>query len=80
MALSKLSAKCRACPKVDTCDHKEMEAYGFLPYPPQREPTITAQPGSDVTIRSDTSFIIDELVKEAARVFQIPERILRGEK
>ena len=36
MSLSKLSAKCRACPDVDICDHKEMEAFGFLPLP---EPT-----------------------------------------
>lgn len=33
MGLSKLTAKCRACPKVDTCDHKEMEALGYLPLP-----------------------------------------------
>ncbi len=25
MALAKLAPKCRACPKVLTCDHKEME-------------------------------------------------------
>lgn len=33
MGLSKLSAKCQACPKVDTCDHKEMEGLGYLPLP-----------------------------------------------
>ena len=33
MALSKLAPKCRACPKVLTCDHKEMEMHGFLPIP-----------------------------------------------
>lgn len=33
MGLSRLSAKCRACPKVDTCDHMEMEALGYLPMP-----------------------------------------------
>lgn len=31
MGLSKLSARCQACPFVDTCDNKEMEALGFLP-------------------------------------------------
>ncbi len=36
MSLSRLADKCRACPFVDTCDHKEMEAFGFLPIP---EPT-----------------------------------------
>nr|DAI47953.1 MAG TPA: hypothetical protein [Caudoviricetes sp.] len=25
MTLSKLSEKCKACPKVDSCDHKKME-------------------------------------------------------
>lgn len=39
MSLSRLSAKCRACPFVDTCDHKEMEAYRYLPLP-----ELTAQP------------------------------------
>lgn len=33
MSLSKLSARCQACPFVDTCDHKEMEAFGYLPLP-----------------------------------------------
>ena len=33
MALSRLAAKCRACLKVGTCDHKRMEALGYLPLP-----------------------------------------------
>lgn len=33
MGLSKLSEKCRVCPKVDTCNHKRMEALGYLPEP-----------------------------------------------
>lgn len=33
MGLSKLTAKCQACPFVDTCDNKEMEALGYLPLP-----------------------------------------------
>lgn len=36
MSLSRLAARCRACPFVDTCDHKEMEAYGVLPLSTQR--------------------------------------------
>ncbi len=28
--LSRLSEKCRACPFVDECDHKEMEALAYL--------------------------------------------------
>ena len=40
MGLSKLTAKCQACPFVDTCDNKEMEALGHLPLPePSARPT-----------------------------------------
>lgn len=35
MGLSKLAAKCQACPFVDTCNHKRMEALGYLPLPEQ---------------------------------------------
>lgn len=42
MALSRLSAKCSVCPYVETCDHKEMEAVGYLPEP------ITAQASAPV--------------------------------
>lgn len=42
MGLSKLSARCQACPFVDTCGHKEMEALGYLPLPePAARPTET---------------------------------------
>jgi len=34
MGLSRLAAGCQVCPYVDTCDHKRMEALGFLPEPP----------------------------------------------
>ena len=30
MGLSKLSKTCSKCIFVDTCDHKQMEAYGYL--------------------------------------------------
>lgn len=33
MALTKLAAKCRYCPFLSTCDHKQMEALGYLPEP-----------------------------------------------
>lgn len=33
MGLSRLSKKCQACPYVETCDHKRMEALGYLPTP-----------------------------------------------
>lgn len=83
MSLSKLSARCRTCPFVDTCDHKQMEAYGILPLPPQQESVTSMQfagsgrndPQGQVSANID----IDALVKEIARVFQIPERLLRGD-
>ena len=40
MGLSRLAAKCRACPYVSTCDHKQVEALGYLPLP---EPTVKIQ-------------------------------------
>ena len=30
MSLSKLAASCQTCPYVETCDHKTMEAVGYL--------------------------------------------------
>lgn len=30
MGLSQLSERCRKCPKVSTCNHKRMEALGYL--------------------------------------------------
>lgn len=33
MGLSRLSKTCQACPYVDTCDHKRMEALGYLSLP-----------------------------------------------
>lgn len=33
MSLSRLSEKCKKCPKVDSCDHKRMEAYAYLKMP-----------------------------------------------
>lgn len=31
--MRKLATKCKKCPYVLTCDHKEMEAVGVLPLP-----------------------------------------------
>ena len=35
MTLSKISERCKACPKVDTCDHKKMELCALAELPPQ---------------------------------------------
>lgn len=68
MALSRLAAKCRACPYVSTCDHKRMEALGYLPLP---EPTIE--------IRADQAVKIDDAFDQISRLFQIPKEYLRGD-
>ena len=36
MGLSRLSAKCRACPLMEKCDHKRLEAEAYL------EPSVAA--------------------------------------
>lgn len=33
MGLSRLAEACRKCSYVDTCDHKRIEALGYLPMP-----------------------------------------------
>ena len=33
MGLSRLSKECRECPFVEKCQHKRMEALGYLPEP-----------------------------------------------
>lgn len=33
MTLSKLSEKCKACPKADSCNHKKMEACAYIELP-----------------------------------------------
>lgn len=35
MTLSKLSERCKVCPKVDTCDHKKMELCALAELPSQ---------------------------------------------
>lgn len=76
MGLSKMAAKCRVCPYLDTCDHKEMEALGFLTLPEVAAfPTMM---GANVRLPDEAQVEVDTIVKEIARVFQIPERLLRG--
>lgn len=68
MGLSRLSAACRACPYVSTCNHKRMEAFGYLPMP---EPTVT--------IQAEQSVQIDNALEQMSRLFQIPKQYLRGD-
>lgn len=68
MGLSILAAKCRACPYVSTCDHKQMEAIGYLPMP-----ELT------VEIQADQAAQIDDMLNYMSRLFQIPKQYLRGD-
>lgn len=68
MGLSRLAAKCRACPYVSTCDHKQMEALGYLPMP-----ELT------VEIQVDQAAQIDDMLDYMSRLFQIPKQYLRGD-
>lgn len=68
MGLSRLSAACGACPYVSTCNHKRMEALGYLPMP---EPTVT--------IQAEQSVQIGNALEQMGRLFQIPKQYLRGD-
>lgn len=50
MSLSRLAAKCRACPKVDICDHKQMEALGALPIPENRTVEVNINLETSITL------------------------------
>lgn len=60
MALTKLAAKCSSCPFLNTCDHKQMEALGYLPEP------LVAESGAQASaemaqpiLRETVNIIID---------------------
>ncbi|NBK19780.1 hypothetical protein [Anaerotruncus sp. 1XD42-93] len=75
MGLSKLAAGCRACPYVDTCGHKRMEAVGFLPlFQSAAQPAAesAAQPllRETMEIRVDgkpVTVYVDEIEKQLTR-------------
>lgn len=67
MDLSKLAAQCQACPCVDTCNHKRMEALGYLPLPK-----------SNVEIQINLSpMVVDDLFDQLSRAVQVPKHILK---
>lgn len=43
MGLSRVYSGCRKCPYMDTCDHKRMEALGYLPGPIAAQATETVR-------------------------------------
>lgn len=78
MSLSRLAAKCRACPFVDDCDHKEMEAYGLL----STHETMTppSQYGTNPVRATGEIYVdVNKLVRTIAQEVQLPEFLLRGD-
>ena len=49
-SLSKLSEKCKSCPKVDTCDHKRMELCALAELPEQNIASATKSAMQDVAM------------------------------
>lgn len=70
MGLSKLAERCRICPKVDTCNHKRMEAYGYLvPCPEHRHGGMVA----NVVICDDIGY--DTIVPKAPEFEAVVEQL-----
>lgn len=75
MGLSRLSAKCRACPFVEKCDHKEMEALAYLepvaasPVAEMVQPMTVKHDYRDIKIGENTTITIDveELKRQMER-------------
>lgn len=67
MGLSKLSAKCQACPFVDTCDNKEMESLGLLPLPVKPTEQMVQQSRLDIL---QNSMAVDQVLQAAQQPFE----------
>lgn len=60
MALARLAKQCRECPFVETCDHKELEALGYLPEPIMAD--VKAQVTANIAapiLRETVSRVVD---------------------
>lgn len=60
MALARLTKQCRECPFVETCEHKEMEALGYLPEPTMADvkAPVTADIAAPI-LRETVSRVVD---------------------
>lgn len=65
MGLSKLSEKCRKCPFVEKCEHKQVEAVGYLEpvtVPAAAEltaPLLVPHDYRDIKVAENTTITID---------------------
>ena len=60
MALARLAKQCRECPFVETCEHKKMEALGYLPEPIMAD--VKAPVTADIAVpilRETVSRVVD---------------------
>lgn len=60
MALARLTKQCRECPFVETCEHKKMEALGYLPEPimADAKAPVTADIAAPI-LRETVSRVVD---------------------
>lgn len=60
MGLTRLAEKCKNCPFVDSCDHKQLEALGYLPNPIVAEAgSLSAAELTQPILRETVNMIID---------------------
>lgn len=88
MALKRLAAECRACPFIETCDHKRMEALAYYPDPciaPIVQPNASdlAAPVLRETIERHAygqTFVMykDDLEKELYKSLRIGLNLMEG--
>lgn len=78
MGLSKLSEKCRICPKVDTCNNKRMEALAFMDGPCEMEQAAGTATAEAVQINTASSYeaFFEAVEKAVAVAAQIPQHII----
>lgn len=67
MSLSKLSSKCQACPFVDTCNHKRMEALGLLPLPVKPTEQMVQQSRLDIL---QNSMSVNQVIQATQQPFE----------
>lgn len=71
MSLSRLAAKCRACPKLDFCDRKRMEALGTMPLPTVDSSLQSVSPEYDENK-------VDETIREITRMIHNQKQLLQS--
>lgn len=77
MALKKLAEKCRKCPFVDKCDHKQMEAVGYFPEPhPEKAPDKARVFESALGYNKDNC---DQLIKDIESHADIHKMVEKGD-